>query len=214
VVSLTAQQGQTLNATQTTPVILRIADLATMTVWTQVSEADVLRLKLGMGAYFTTLGDQEHRWQGKLLQILPTPDVVNNVVLYPALFDVQNPDGNLMTQMSAQVFFVVDSVKNAVTVPVAALRPVKGSIDAPKKPDSPDAKPYTVRVLGIDGKESRRPIWIGVMNRVSAEVLSGLQPGDTVIVGRHATDGSDGAASTQDTNKGKNSTRNPMRRLL
>jgi macrolide-specific efflux system membrane fusion protein len=214
VVSLTAQQGQTLNATQTTPVILRIADLATMTVWTQVSEADVPRLKLGMGAYFTTLGDQEHRWQGKLLQILPTPDVVNNVVLYPALFDVQNPDGNLMTQMSAQVFFVVDSVKNAVTVPVAALRPVKGSIDAPKKPDSPDAKPYTVRVLGIDGKESRRPIWIGVMNRVSAEVLSGLQPGDTVIVGRHATDGSDGAASTQDTNKGKNSTRNPMRRLL
>ncbi len=177
VVSLTAQQGQTLNASQTTPVLLRIADLATMTVWTQVSEADVPRLKLGMGAYFTTLGDQEHRWQGKLLQILPTPDVVNNVVLYPALFDVTNPDGTLMTQMSAQVFFVVDSVKNAVTVPVAALHPVKGDAETAQKPDSPDAKPYTVRVLKTDGKEARRAVWIGVMNRVSGEVLSGLQPG-------------------------------------
>jgi macrolide-specific efflux system membrane fusion protein len=215
VVSLTAQQGQTLNATQTTPVILRIADLATMTVWTQVSEADVPRLKLGMGAYFTTLGDQEHRWQGKLLQILPTPDVVNNVVLYPALFDVTNPDGSLMTQMSAQVFFVVDSVKNAVTVPVAALRPVKGgAAQAAEKPDNPNAKPYTVRVLGADGRESRRPVWIGVMNRVAAEVLSGLQPGDTVIVGRHSEDGGGSAASTQDTNKNKSGTRNPLRRLL
>jgi macrolide-specific efflux system membrane fusion protein len=121
VVSLTAQQGQTLNATQTAPIILRIADLATMTVWTQVSEADVPRLKPGMGPYFTTLGDQSQKWHGKLLQIQPTPDVVNNVVLYPALFDVANPDGKLMTQMSAQVFFVVAAVKNAVTVPVAAL---------------------------------------------------------------------------------------------
>jgi macrolide-specific efflux system membrane fusion protein len=213
VVSLTAQQGQTLNASQTTPLILRIADLATMTVWTQVSEADVPRLKVGMAAYFTTLGDQEHRWQGKLLQILPTPDVVNNVVLYPALFEVKNPDGKLMTQMSAQVFFVVDSVKNAVTVPVAALRPVKGDVAGARKPDSPDAKPYTVRVLGADSKETRRPVWVGVMNRVSAEVLSGLQPGDVVIVGRHSAD-DDGGPSTAGTTKNKSGSTNPMRRIL
>src|SRR5581483_10574562 len=124
VVALTARQGQTINATQQAPVILRIADLATMTVWTQVSEADIPRLKIGMDAYFTTLGDQSDRWAGKLRQILPTPDIVNNVVLYPALFDVANPTGKLMTQMSAQVFFVVDGVKDAVTVPVAALHPV------------------------------------------------------------------------------------------
>ncbi len=213
VVSLTAQQGQTLNASQTTPVLLRIADLATMTVWTQVSEADVPRLKLGMGAYFTTLGDQEHRWQGKLLQILPTPDVVNNVVLYPALFDVTNPDGTLMTQMSAQVFFVVDSVKNAVTVPVAALHPAKGDAETAQRPDSPDAKPYTVRVLGADGKEARRAVWIGVMNRVSGEVLSGLQPGDVVVVGRHAADGDEGSGAAGGTGA-RNGNRNPMGRIL
>ena len=216
VVSLSAQQGQTLNATQTAPVILRIADLATMTVWTQVSEADVPRLKLGMGAYFTTLGDQSQKWRGRLLQVLPTPDVVNNVVLYPALFDVANPDGKLMTQMSAQVFFVVAAVKNAVTVPVTALhRPgshaAKGDADpdmadpgagatgdAPVEAankDGDDAKPYFVRVLDGSGHATRRQVWVGVSNRVSAEVLDGLAPGDVVVLGRQTGETADAAAS-------------------
>ena len=132
VVSLTARQGQTLNASQQAPIILRIADLSIMTVWTQVSEADVPRLRIGMDAYFATLGDQTRQWRGKLQQILPTPDVVNNVVLFPALFDVANPSGSLMTQMSAQVFFVVAAAKNAITVPVAALREARPGRSCPR----------------------------------------------------------------------------------
>jgi macrolide-specific efflux system membrane fusion protein len=216
VVSLTARQGMTLNANQTAPIILRIADLATMTVWTQVSEADVPRLKLGMDAYFTTLGDQEHRWQGKLLQILPTPDVVNNVVLYPALFEVANPDGKLMTQMSAQVFFVVAAVKNAVSVPVSALHPAKGDGTeagaAPRMADGSDARLYSVRVLGADGKESRREVWIGVTNRVAAEVLSGLEPGEVVVLGHASVDGGQGAAAPAGSRRAGG--KNPMRHVL
>jgi len=121
VVSITARQGQTLNTNQQAPVILRVADLNTMTVQTQVSEADVSRLKLGMDAYFTTLGGQGQRWYGKLEKIEPTPTVTNNVVLYNALFDVPNPDGRLMTQMTAQVFFVVAQAKDALLLPMAAL---------------------------------------------------------------------------------------------
>jgi macrolide-specific efflux system membrane fusion protein len=216
VVSLTARQGMTLNANQTAPIILRIADLATMTVWTQVSEADVPRLRLGMDAYFTTLGDQEHRWQGKLLQILPTPDVVNNVVLYPALFEVANPEGRLMTQMSAQVFFIVASVKNAVTVPVSALHPPKEdaarAVKAPALADGSDARLYSVRILEPDGKESRREVWIGVTNRVSAEVLSGLEPGEVVVIGRASADGSQGAPAPAGNRRAGG--RNPMRHIL
>ncbi|MFC5769992.1 efflux RND transporter periplasmic adaptor subunit, partial [Thauera sinica] len=121
VVSITARQGQTLNANQQAPVILRVADLSTMTVQTQVSEADVSRLKLGMDAYFTTLGGQGQRWYGKLEKVEPTPTVTNNVVLYNALFDVPNPDGKLMTQMTAQVFFVVAQAKDVLLMPMAAL---------------------------------------------------------------------------------------------
>jgi macrolide-specific efflux system membrane fusion protein len=121
VVSITARQGQTLNTNQTAPTLLRVADLSTMTVRTQVSEADVGKLSVGMPVYFTTLGGQGRRWYSTLARLEPTPEVVNNVVLYNALFDVPNPEGNLLPQMSTQVFFVQAQAKNAVLVPVSAL---------------------------------------------------------------------------------------------
>ena len=129
VVSQSAKQGQTLNANQSAPIVVRIADLSTMTVQSQVSEADVSKLSVGQDVYFTTLGNQTKRWTGKLRQINPTPEVVNNVVLYNALFDVENPDRALMTQMTAQVFFVTAQAKDAVLVPVSALRPVGAASD-------------------------------------------------------------------------------------
>lgn len=72
VVSQTAKQGQTLNANQQAPIVMRIADLATMTVYAQVSEADVPKLRVGMDVYFTTLAGDNRRFYGKLRQISPT----------------------------------------------------------------------------------------------------------------------------------------------
>lgn len=181
VVNILAKQGQTLNANQQAPIILRIADLDPMTVWTQVSEADVPRLKLGMAAYFTTLGQPDRKRFGKLRQILPTPEVVNNVVLYSSLFEVENPDGDLLPQMSAQVFFVIGSAKKVPVVPVAALRPVRA-------PSTDGKKMYRVRVLD-GGRIVERVIEIGVTNRASAEVKSGLKPGDEVVIGESSRAG-------------------------
>jgi macrolide-specific efflux system membrane fusion protein len=130
VTAIPAHEGQTLNANQQAPVILTIADLTTMTVSTQVSEADVPKLRIGMDAYFTTLGNANRRYSGKLRQILPTPTVTNNVVLYTGLFDVANPNKQLMTQMTAQVFFVRAAAHDAITVPVAALRFTGGGAEA------------------------------------------------------------------------------------
>jgi macrolide-specific efflux system membrane fusion protein len=175
IVSISAKQGQTLNANQQAPIILRIADLSTMTVWTQVSEADVVKLRLGMEAYFMTLGNPDRRWTGKLQQILPTPDVVNNVVLYTALFDVANPKGDLMTQMSAQVFFVQAAARNVVTVPVSALKVSRRD-------------PHRARVMVVTnlGTERVRFVTVGVTNRVTAEIKSGLDSGERVVVGQKA----------------------------
>ncbi len=135
VVSQTLRQGQTIVSSQQAPTILRIADLNTMTVWTQVSEADVAKLKIGMPVYFTTLGDPDKRRYGTLRQILPTPEVVNNVVLYDALFDISNPDHTLQPQMSAQVFFILADAKGVPLVPVKALRPVDRPAGGGKKKD-------------------------------------------------------------------------------
>jgi macrolide-specific efflux system membrane fusion protein len=122
VVSISARQGQTLNTNQQAPTILRVADLSTMTVQTQVSEADISRLRPGIQAYFTTLGSQTQRWYSTLDKIEPTPTTTNNVVLYNALFDVPNADGRLMTDMTAQVFFVVAQARDVLQIPLGALQ--------------------------------------------------------------------------------------------
>ena len=126
VVSITARQGQTLNTNQSAPTLLRIADLSVMTVQTQVSEADVSKLRGGMPVYFTTLGGQGRRWYGQLKKVEPTPTVTNNVVLYNALFEVPNNNRSLMTQMTAQVFFVVAEAKDVLVVPMSALTIQRG----------------------------------------------------------------------------------------
>ncbi|MBI2977928.1 MAG: efflux RND transporter periplasmic adaptor subunit [Rhodospirillales bacterium] len=202
VVAQIAKQGQTLNANQQAPIVLRIADLSTMTVWTQVSEADIGRLRIDMDVYFTTLGQSDRRWRGKLRQILPTPEIVNNVVLYNALFDVPNPTGELLPQMSAQVFFVSARARNALVVPMSALKPAgdKGGNkkrkaagerakvgEAASVPVAADGAPvparYKVHVLTPGGGIEERDITVGITNRVSAQVLSGLEEGERVVVG-------------------------------
>ena len=222
VVSVSAKQGQTLNANQQAPTLMRIADLSIMTVWTQVSEADVPKLRIGMPAYFTTLGEPGKRWTGTLTQIQPTPDVVNNVVLYTATFDVKNSQHQLMTQMTAQVFFVTASAKDVLVVPVAALHEAHSGASQTAAPEAQGtgetadanrtghrrhhagadsthrqnftavrsavksnkgAKLYWVRTVGADGSILRKPVAIGVSNRVSAQVIAGLNAGDRVITG-------------------------------
>tara|TARA_R110000822_G_scaffold16304_4_gene55512 strand:- start:2842 stop:4032 length:1191 start_codon:yes stop_codon:yes gene_type:complete len=178
VVQQLANQGQTLNANQTAPVVVQIADLSTMTVRTQVSEADISRLQPGMSAYFSTLGQPNRRWEGTLRQILPTPEVINNVVLFNALFDVPNEDGQLLPQMSAQVFFVNESAENVLTVPVAALsKPLRNEADATPVRGSR----HEVQVLDAQGRPQLRTITVGTRNRVVAEVIEGLNEGDRVV---------------------------------
>lgn len=173
VVTLDARLGQTLNANQTAPIILRIADLATMTVKAQVSEADITALALGMPAQFTTLGQSDRHWTGTLRQILPTPEEVNGVILYNALFDVENPDRRLMTKMSAQVSFIVAAADDVVTVPVSALQPApEGGMQ--------------VLVADAQGNVTPRQVEIGVRNRTTAEITSGLTAGESVVVGQQA----------------------------
>jgi len=117
VVSISLLEGQTLNANQQAPNILRIADISPVTVWAQVSEADIIRVKVGQDVYFTILGDSK-RWDSKVRQILPTPELINNVVLYDVLFDIPNPERELKIQMTAQVFIVLAQAKGVLLIPV------------------------------------------------------------------------------------------------
>jgi len=187
VVTLEARLGQTLNATYQTPTLLRVADLSTMTVWTEVSEADVRRVRPGMRARFNTLGASTRKWESTVRQVLPAPPLTatpaastqtsqpatpaSKVVLYTALFDVDNADDALMPQMTAQVSFVVNEARDVPVAPMVALRPVTGKEDT-----------FTARVMDASGRTQERTVRVGVRDRLNGQVIDGLREGDKVVV--------------------------------
>ena len=204
--------GQTLNAAQQTPVILNIADISSMQVRSYVSEADVRKLEEGMPVYFTTLGDQSRRWEANLREVLLSPQNRGNVIFYPALFEVSNEDESLLPDMTAEVFFILHSSQDVVVVPLAALT-IPGELGTPSasalfvqgaRPDlayppeqaretSEDKGTLAIAyVVDESGDISRRDLRIGARDLVSAEVLSGLQEGEQVIIGSRVENSNEG----------------------
>ena len=173
IVSQTSREGQTLNSNQSAPIIVQVANLDVLTARAQVAEADIMNVKPDMPVYFTVLGSQERKWNGKVRQILPTPDVVNDVVLYNVLVDVDNKDRQLMLNMSTQMFFTIGKADNVLIVPVSAL----GKKVEAKNTDSGDA--YMVK-LWSNGKTEEKLIHVGLMDRTNAQVLDGLSEGDKI----------------------------------
>lgn len=186
VTTLPTKEGQTLNANQSTPTIMQIANLDMMTVRAQVAEADVNRLRENMPAYFATLGDSERRWEGKVRQIQPSPQIINDVVLYDVLIDVKNEDRRLMTGMTTQVFFVLGRAERAVIVPAEVL-----TRRAPGE-DNGKGTAYRVTVAAENGRE-QRVIYVGLQTRTQAEVIDGLNEGERILLDRPVGAGDRGA---------------------
>jgi macrolide-specific efflux system membrane fusion protein len=197
VVAVDARVGQTLNAQQQTPLIMRIAKLSPMTVWAEVSEADIGHVKPGMSAYFTTLSGGARRWTSTVRQILPIPPKPLNetsqgggspasssksgsgrVVLYTVLLDVENTDHALMAEMTTQVFFVASAARNTLTAPIAALR------------SGPTPDRHIAQVVAANGTIKRLEVRTGISDRRHIQVLEGLNEGDHLLTG--TSDGKDG----------------------
>ncbi|AUG41632.1 macrolide transporter subunit MacA [Pseudomonas chlororaphis] len=181
VVGIVTQEGQTVIANQLAPVLLKLADLDTMTVKAQVSEADVIHISPGQEVYFTILGE-DRRYYGKLRGTEPAPQNFldtppagtpkqTTAVFYNALFDVPNPDHRLRISMTAQVRIVLDTAKDVLTVPVAALGPRNNDGSFP------------VRVLDAKGQAQSRNVQTGINNNVKVQIKDGLAEGDRVVIG-------------------------------
>ncbi len=194
VVALVVQEGQTVNANQATPTIIKVAQLDTVTVKTQISEADVVKVQSGLPVYFTILGEPDKRYHAKLRTIEPATDAIltdstssasssstssstTTAIYYNGLFDVPNPDNKLRISMTAQVSIVRAQAKGAIVIPSSALGP-RGKEGS-----------YTVRVVGADGQPQARAIRVGINNNVNAEVTEGLAEGDKVVLGEASAAG-------------------------
>ena len=181
IAEVVVREGQTINNNQQVPTIVKIAKMDVMTVRTQVSEADIIRVTPGLPAYFTILGDPSRRYHATLRtrELTPAGGVLDpsggglpkGAIYYNVLFEVRNEDGILFPGMTAEVHVVLDEVKNVLTIPSAAL--------GARLPDGR----YNVKVVQADGRAVNRPVRIGLNNNSRAEVRDGLKAGDKVVIG-------------------------------
>lgn len=188
VVAVITKKGQTVNASQSTPTIVKLAQLDTMTVEAEVSEADVIRVKPGQKVYFTILGEPDNRYEAILRSIEPAPDSIagdddgtttsssDEAIYYNALFDVANPGHKLRISMTAEVTIVLDEAKDVLLIPESAL----GAKDGPGT--------YSVRVLAGDDRVEVRKVRTGLTDSVNIQVLDGVAEGDRVILGESGAD--------------------------
>lgn len=194
VLSIVSQEGQTVNAVQSAPTIIILGDLSIMTVRTEISEADITKVRPGLPLYFTVIGAPDHRYDATLESIEPAPESIRSdssfststsstssssssssssseAIYYNGIFNVPNTDGRLRTYMTAQVNIVLAEAKGVLTIPSAALD-VAGADSG-----------YVVRVVGADGTLSERKVTIGLNNKVTAEVRAGLEEGEKIVTG-------------------------------
>ncbi|UQA68949.1 MULTISPECIES: efflux RND transporter periplasmic adaptor subunit [Stenotrophomonas] len=188
VLAVVARQGQTVNAVQSAPTIVMLGNQDVMTVYAEISEADVVHTSIGQEAFFTILGDAGRRYSSTLRDIAPAPESITNedtsgfapagasagasrtAMYYNGQFDVDNADGRLRSYMTAQVRIVLGRAKGVLTIPSAALgaRATDGS--------------YSVQVRGADGHPALRRITTGLDDQINVEVRSGLQEGEQVVL--------------------------------
>ncbi|MFW5489476.1 MAG: efflux RND transporter periplasmic adaptor subunit [Desulfovibrio sp.] len=183
IVAVVTKEGQTVNAAQQAPTIVKLAQLDTMTVKAEISEADVVNVHPGQKASFTILGEPDNEYAATLRSIEPAPDSIatetttsatsstDKAIYYNALLDVPNPDHKLRISMTAEVVITLAEAKNALVVPAIAL----GKKQAPGE--------YTLRVLNAAGKPEKRTVHTGLSDNVNVQILDGINQGDEVILG-------------------------------
>jgi len=198
VIAVITQQGQTVNANQSAPTIVKLARLDLMTIKAQISEADITRVSQGQKAYFTIFSDPEKRYDATLRTVELAPESVmkddslsgsssasgsgtsNASVYYNALLDVPNPDNRLRIAMTAQVSLLLGEAKTTLLVPIQAVRKTED-------------KKQQVQVLTANDRLEMREVKTGITNNVDIQILSGLKAGETVVLMQEsANSGGDG----------------------
>ena len=181
VISVAVEKGQTVNAVQDSPTLVTLAQTNTMTVEAEIAEADVSAVQPGMAAYFTLLGADKTRYEGKLKSIDPAPLATSKntttttsssndtAVYYYGKMDVPNADGKLRIGMTANMVINVREAKGVLTIPMTALQTNSAGADE-------------VQVMGADGKPQPREVKLGINDGVNTEVTEGLTAGEQVVV--------------------------------
>ncbi|CAK7010763.1 MAG: Macrolide export protein MacA [Desulfovibrio sp.] len=188
VVSVPVDEGQTVNAAQTTPTIAQIADLKRMELKVEISEGDITAVKAGLPISYTILAEPDDVRQAVLTSIDPGLTTLTDgsykttsttsssststaaAVYYYGKAEIDNSDGRLRIGMTVQTNITVASAENALLAPLMAVS------------SGPNGK-KSVRILAQNGTVQQRDVTVGINDGVRVQILSGLQAGDKVVTG-------------------------------
>ena len=182
--------GQTVAVTFEAKTLFKIAnDLREMEVHGKIDEADVGQLKVGQTTQFTVDAYPDRTFEGHVLQIRKSPEVVQNVVTYTAIISAPNLDLLLLPGMTAQLRIVVSDSGEVLKVPNQALRFRPNGSGPPSDHQNANQATSsnasgTVWLVGEDGRPNPAAVRLGPSDDNSTALLEGrLSEGQQVIVG-------------------------------
>ncbi len=184
VIARNVEVGQTVTAGFTTPNIFLIAlDLTKMQVDANVSESDIGGVREGQEAFFTVDTYPGVDFKGVVRQIRNAPIIVQNVVTYDVVVEVDNRDLRLKPGMTANVSITVARKDDVLMVPNAAFRfsPSQSGPAGKKGADSGTAvknsssSSASQRPQAGGGNQGKKTVW--KLNDSDAPTAVTIQPG-------------------------------------
>jgi macrolide-specific efflux system membrane fusion protein len=171
VASVSTQQGETVtsgSAAAQAPTLVTIIDLDRLQVDAYVDETDIGKVQAGQSATFMVDAFPEKEFTGKVTAIYPKALIQQNVVTYDVVVAIENPEGLLRPDMTANTTITVAKREKVLAIPNQAVRREDGD-----------------RVAFVQDGERfvRRPIKTGWKDKTYTEVLGGLKEGERVVVG-------------------------------
>ena len=187
VLSRAVDEGQTVAASFNTPTLFTIAnDLTKMQVVADVDEADIGQVELGQKVTFTVDAFPDDEFKGEVTQIRLEATTTSNVVTYEVIINAPNPDLKLKPGMTANVTIKTLERIDVLSVPSKALN----------YKSNPNSEEKTVWVMTEGQEPQLRNVKTGFDDRINVEIVSGLNPGETVIVSESVQ--SNGSSSNGD----------------
>ena len=178
VVSVPVEVGQTINANQTAPTLVNIADLTKMEIRLQVSEGDVSNIKVGNKVEYSILSNNSKKYTAYISSIDPGLTTLSDgtystnssssssAVYYYAKVNVDNSDEILRIGMTTENKIIIAENKDVLYLPTTAIKS--------------DKKGKFVYIKNGD-KVEQKSIKTGVTNGINTQIIEGLNEGEEVI---------------------------------
>ncbi|AJC89280.1 efflux RND transporter periplasmic adaptor subunit [Campylobacter lari] len=187
IINVAVEEGQTVNANQNTPSIVRLADLSEMEIRMQIAEADINKISVGKKVKFSILNEPDKKYEATISSIDPANTTISDAtsntnlnsnsststsaVYYYARVFVKNDNNFLRIGMSTENEIAIKTENNTLVIPTLAIKS--------------DTSGYYVEILKANNISVKTPVKLGIKDSLNTQILDGINEGDLVIIGKN-----------------------------